>query len=488
MAVRYTAASLLVAFGILLAAGWIFSGQAGWSPAEQVSAPQVQRSLIILFVLAFLVAFVFAWLVTLRFTRPVSALLRAARRVAAGDPAAEVAIRIPGRDELAQLAETLALISTQAQSQAELQERRLNKQRLGLQQLIDYYRAAVEISQAAFANPDPQLLAGQVAGHVLQRFNLYFVGLFILDASREWAVLKAGTGEAGAALVARGLRLRLGETTVGRCIAGAAPRLAQEGSEGGADELRFTGLRLQEGSGRVETLLPAARSELALPLRTGGTVLGALLVLSARASAFDEDLVAVLQSLADSVALAYANARRLAENQEALEAAQRAYRESSRQAWRDLAAARPVWGYRYAHEEIETVEGGWQPDALTAAQTRRSLTTQEEGVAVLSTPILVRGETIGVLRFRKPEPGQAWQRDEIGALETLAAQIGQAVESARLYQETQDRALRERLTGEVSASIRQSLDLDTLLQTAVREVGRAFGLEEVQVVLTGNES
>lgn len=488
----FTLAGVLLLFtGIMLAAAYlILQSVSGAALIEMLSHLTVMRSLALMFVVGFQISVLIAWVTSLRFTRPVDELLKAARTAVAGF---DSAVHLNGRDEITQISDSIALLSAQLQNQAEIQERKVNKQSALLQQQIASYRAAAEISQAANATLDGHALSEQVVDSILQRFNLYFVGLFLLDESREWAVLRSGTGEAGVKLLARGLRIRVGETLVGLSISSARPRLFQESSEDRGMDRRYLephrqDARMSEGGFRLAEELPAARSEAALPLRAGGKVIGALLLQSARAGAFDDDLLVILQSLADSVALAYVNARRLSDNQEALEASQRAYRDFSQQAWQDLSISRPQWGYRYAQEEIQEIGQDWQPDALTAVRERRAALTQEDGMAVLSLPILVRGQTIGVLRFRKKDPGHVWQQEEITTLETLAAQVGQAVESARLYQETQDRALRERLTSEVSARIRETLDLDAMLQTAVREVGRTLGLEEVTVVLTGNEN
>jgi predicted Zn-dependent protease len=61
--------------------------------------------------------------------------------------------------------------------------------------------------------------------------------------------------------------------------------------------------------------------------------------------------------------------------------------------------------------------------------------------------------------------------------------LAQTVESLRLLDETQRRAARERLTGEVTARMRETLDVDTVLQTAVREIGHALGLAALDVRL-----
>jgi hypothetical protein len=64
-----------------------------------------------------------------------------------------------------------------------------------------------------------------------------------------------------------------------------------------------------------------------------------------------------------------------------------------------------------------------------------------------------------------------------------------ALESARLHQDTQQRATREQLAAQVTARMRETLDMDTVLKTAVFEIGQALGLAEVEVMMgTGEES
>ncbi len=106
--------------------------------------------------------------------------------------------------------------------------------------------------------------------------------------------------------------------------------------------------------------------------------------------------------------------------------------------------------------------------------------TAEDAETAL-VPIKVRDEVIGVIDAHKPQGAGRWTADEIDVLETLTDQLGVALDSARLYQETQRRASRERLIGEVTARVRETLDVDAVLQTAIREVGEALGLAEVEV-------
>ena len=61
-----------------------------------------------------------------------------------------------------------------------------------------------------------------------------------------------------------------------------------------------------------------------------------------------------------------------------------------------------------------------------------------------------------------------------------------ALENARLYQETQRRAERERMAGEITARLRASNDPQEILQTAVQELRQALKVRSAQVLLSQN--
>jgi GAF domain-containing protein len=57
----------------------------------------------------------------------------------------------------------------------------------------------------------------------------------------------------------------------------------------------------------------------------------------------------------------------------------------------------------------------------------------------------------------------------------LTEQIGVALESARLYQDTQRRAGRERILREISDRMQGAADLETLMRIATEELNQALG-------------
>lgn len=162
--------------------------------------------------------------------------------------------------------------------------------------------AAAKISRAASSMLQTEALIHQTVNLIRDRFGYYYVGLFLVDASARWAVLNAGTGEAGRQMLAQGYKLQVGgDSMIGWCTAHGQARIALDV---GQEAIRFD-----------DPLLPETRSEMALPLISRGQVIGALTVQSAQAQAFSDEDTAVLQTMADQVANAIENARLLQETE-----------------------------------------------------------------------------------------------------------------------------------------------------------------------------
>jgi len=162
--------------------------------------------------------------------------------------------------------------------------------------------------------------------------------------------------------------------------------------------------------------------------------------------------------------------------QASLETERRAYGELGRQAWQEMLRAQAGLGFRRSQEGLAPAGDEWRPEMQTAMQTGKAV---QEQATTLAVPIKVRDQVIGVIDARKPEG--AWTQEQAAVVETLADQLGVALESARLYQDTQRRAAQERLVGQVTARMSETLDMETVLRTAICEMGEALGMAEVEV-------
>ena len=406
--------------------------------------------------------------VTRSIANPLADLAETATQIADGD--LERVATVKREDEIGAVAQAFNQMTTRLRDLIGSLEQRVTERTRDLEQRSAYLEASAEVGHAAASILETDQLMRQVVDLIRERFDLYYVGLFLVEG--EWAVLRAGTGEAGRVMLARDHRLRVGAGMIGWSIANAQARVALEAGE---DAVR-----------RVAAELPETRSEAALPLRSRGRVIGALTVQHVQSGAFDQDTIVVLQTMADQVAVALDNAHLFAEAQAALEAEHRAYGELSRAAWTDLLRARPDLAYRSDEHGVTGAGDVWRPEMEQAWQEGRTIQIPNPISHIpypLAVPIKVRGHVIGVLDTHKPGDAGEWTPAEIALLETLTDRLGEALESARLFQDTQRRAAREHLVGEITTRVRASMDADSIMQTAVRELGAALGTDRAFVRL-----
>jgi PAS domain S-box-containing protein len=185
-------------------------------------------------------------------------------------------------------------------------------------------QTSAEVSHVASSIVDPDELIRQVVDLIRKRFDLYYVGLFLVDQAGldpgKWAVLQAGTGEAGRKMVKQRHKLKIGSgSMIGWCIANKQPRIALDVGE---EAVRFE-----------NPLLPETRSELALPLISRGEAIGALTIQSSQEAAFSEEDIAVLQIMAGQIANSIENARLYRQTQAALEELEATHGRYLRQEW-----------------------------------------------------------------------------------------------------------------------------------------------------------
>ncbi len=397
---------------------------------------------------------------------PIRQLTAVTEKIAGGDLTVVAPVR--AGDEIGLLASAFNSTSARLRDMVEGLEQRVAERTHALQ-------AAADVSRATTSVLDPDQLLRHVVTLVRERFALYYVGLFLLDEKREFAVLRAGTGEAGREMLVQGHRLKVGgESMIGQCVTMAEALIA---SDVGAEAVHFD-----------NPFLPDTRSELALPLRSRGTVIGAMTVQSVKEAAFDEEYIVALQTMADQVAVAIDNARLFAETKAALDDLEVTHQRYLGRVWTEYSALSPINGYEQVGAEIRPLSDDVLPAVQRAMADRRTLVVSGDGDAgeatdepALIVPVVLRGQPVGVLGFKRKEKGWLWSKDEIALAEALADQLALAADNLRLLEETQRRAARERLAGEITARVRETLDVDTVLQTAVREIGEKLALSELVI-------
>jgi GAF domain-containing protein len=390
-------------------------------------------------------------------------------------------------------------------------------------------QSAARVSQAASSILDVDELIASSVNLIRDHFNFYYVGLFLVDEARRWAVLQAGTGEAGRIQLERNHRLEIGgESMIGKSVANAQARIALDV---GAETIHFK-----------NPILPDTHSEMALPLISRDKVIGALTVQSVERGAFSAEDITLLQTMANQLANVIENASLFTQTQEALAEAETLYHVTQQlSSARDedtvyeLATAAiassgvdsgAIYMYLEASSEsnVEPVDQFIEQKAVwvitgqpavpnstrwKAADFMIEQLVPDQGTALiqdiddgqLADQLYQALTTIGLTSllvlplstYQTPKMGfllaaykskdKAFSQNQIRFFTTVAQQTVIALENLRLLEASQKRAQREEIIRKITAKIRNAIDLDDVLRTTVIELSKVVGTTRGNITL-----
>ncbi|HCB01162.1 MAG TPA: hypothetical protein DEP19_02155 [Anaerolineae bacterium] len=355
-------------------------------------------------------------------------------------------------------------------------EQRVNERTVELQQANQInerrarqFQAVAEVTRIISSIQNLEKLLPRITEVISEQFNIYHTRIFLLDSNKQFAMLRAANSFGGRKMLERGHKLEIGQTgIVGFVTATGQPRIALDV---GADAVFFN-----------NPDLPNTRSEMALPLRYAGEIIGALDVQSTEPNAFSQDDVDVLFTLADQVAVAINNARTIEEAQNALEEAQIAIRKSTLEAWQVLRPKNLRVGMELKESAVKTLEKPLQGEHIQEALSKGKtvFTNGNEKESKLAIPIRLRGEVVGIVIINVRNQRELSQ-DDIEIAESISERLSLAIENATLLQAAQYRADLERVTTDITSRIGASTRFETILQTAAQELSKALGGSDVLV-------
>ncbi|MEP7189684.1 MAG: GAF domain-containing protein, partial [Roseiflexaceae bacterium] len=310
---------------------------------------------------------------------------------------------------------------------------------------------------------------------------------------------------------ARQVRLKVGQGICGWVVERGIPFLSNDTQ----NETRVLPAARDIGTNRL------IRSYIAVPLRTGGRVLGSLNVESDQPNAFTYEDVDLLEAVAAQIGGPIASTRLYQEAQLLAEQVKRRNEHltvlnavarmavSTLDVDRMLAAVieQIQQGFGYDHVELYTVEedaevlklaaraGTFLPNAIgyrqplsqgllgRAYRTGRTIQVDDvladsedlvadtiETRSEVCVPIVASGRVLAVLNLESRQVG-AFTQEGVAVLETAADVLASAIENARLYQRAQEAAVleeRSRLARDLHDSVSQQLFSMTLTAQAAR--------------------
>jgi GAF domain-containing protein len=326
-----------------------------------------------------------------------------------------------------------------------------------------------QVVRAVSTIQDLKTLLPQITKVISEQFSVYHAGIFLLDDNREFAILRAANSDGGKKMLAREHKLRVGQTgIVGFVTATGQPRIALDV---GSDAVFFD-----------NPDLPNTHSEIALPLRYAGQIIGALDVQSTKSNAFGQDDIEVLITLADQVATAIKNTLTLEEARNAVSNFQNSLSDRTYESWKVMQPKSLGLGFQLIGSTIKPLDTPLEGEYIHQAITQnKAIFSNENGVSSsLAIPIRLRGQTIGVINLRTNNNYKLTD-DDADIAKAVTERLSLAIETATLIQSTQHRADIERVTTEISSKISSSTRFETILQTAAQELSKALGGSDVLV-------
>ena len=339
-------------------------------------------------------------------------------------------------------------------------EERVEERTQQLNRKTEQLEAAAMVARAAAETSNIKSLLENVTSQISSRFGFYHAGIFLSDTDRQKVYLAAASSEGGKRMLARGHSLDIGrEGVVGYAAYEKRPRIVQDTD---SEHVHFR-----------NPDLPETHSEVALPLMVKNQVIGVLDIQSTERSPFSTEDLFILQTMADQVALAIQNARLLEESNSALQQLQSLSTKSIQDAWKSHLGTQTK-GYVYSSGNIYAI----------AENNKNDFKDNEKKIDI---EIELRGQQIGTISLKRDTTDSGWTEKEQEFTEKIAGQIALAIENARLLEDSQRRAAREQTLNELTTRLSRSLDVETLLQNAVRELHKLPQVTDASVVIAPQE-
>ena len=317
-------------------------------------------------------------------------------------------------------------------------------------------------------------LLPQTVDLIRDRFAFYHVQIFLVDETSAYANLAASTGTLGSALLAQGYRVPLGPRTVA-------------GDAISSNEVRYVP-ELNETAYRRPELLNDSRTELALPLVVGEEVIGVLDIQSMRANAFADEDIEAMRIMATQVSQSIQNARLFESQQHSLLQNRRLFLESETnlaeierlnrqltgQSWREYIMERDTeLGIQLEGDDVSTGAVDWST-AMRQAYERSRMVSQESGEdRVIAVPISIRGQSVGAIEVRLSGPHN--QSEVRTIVQSVAGRMAFSLENARLFEQAQVNAERERQINQISAQLQGLTTVEDVMATAINALGETLG-------------
>ncbi|MFZ6027375.1 MAG: GAF domain-containing protein [Chloroflexota bacterium] len=301
----------------------------------------------------------------------------------------------------------------------------------------------------------------QVVSDVKEQFGYYHVQLLRYDSNLDAVTLVVGYGEIGRKMLAADHRLPMGTGLIGTAASTGETMLRPDLTD--------------DPNWHPNPLLPETKGEIAVPIKLGEQVMGVLDVQSNRVGALGVEDRQLLEGLCGQIAVAINQTRLRAEMEERLEELNTLYRTVSGQGWQAFQETGEFErSYSFDRSEVKPAEVDWAGDLAQVFEQARITRVQRERPATVA-PLMVRGgSVIGALGVAD-DPENPLSEDEMILLEQVSEQLALALDSARLFSQTQASLAETQSLYRFNEAISSEMELDAVYQVVARLLGTELG-------------
>jgi PAS domain S-box-containing protein len=368
----------------------------------------------------------------------------------------------------------------------------------------DQLRTAAEIARNTSGTLDLQELLKKAVTLVCERFGYDHASILLLDSTGDNATLQESTGMVGEQMKANHHTVRVGSNSIIGQVTASGEALV-------INDLHMNPLNYPE------PLLPDTRAELAIPLKIGSQVLGALDVLIQRDMHFTEQDVLILQILADQISVAVHNANLFARTEENIARHRLLHEITTRAALaitsddviqatlQSLYTVMPddrvsvfllnqgrltlhsSMGHDTTPFEYASLAPG-EGIAGRAVQDRTAVLNSKGNPELagqffnteLAAPIIYSRNVVGVIMAESTKIN-AYDEYDQEIMETLGSILGPILYNTHLMAEVRQQVERQRMIYEATSRIHRSVDIQTILETSAAEISKAVGARSAQI-------
>ena len=412
---------------------------------------QVGLVTVVLMVIGIFAAFSVGLVITRRIVNPLVDLSNTARIIASGDLSLNAEIHQD--DELGELSRAFNALTIQLRNLVTGLELRVLERTGDLERQTEQLRQAVDIAREASAFKDVDVVINRTVTLIAEKFRYDFVGLYLVDERKEFVILSSVSGQISLDWLEEKRKIRVGSyDPVGISAHTGESRIVNDAS-----------------IGYNSVYLPNIQSRMVLPLKVGQQVVGVLDIQSVEMDKLNDEILAIIQVVADQIAIAYDSARIFQRMSMALKEFELLTGKYTKASW---AAAKNEFIHHSGY-----VFDGTSVHPINENQESRG----DIGRNNFHFPLVIREDLIGSLDIKFE--GDVSDPVYLESLKEISERLTLLLENTRLVMEARNIASREQQINQITAKIRNSTNMDAILRNAVEELGKAFGSSKTYIQL-----